>query len=86
MASHEQRGGLLAPMASTTVQLSRRHRDELAAIKLHPRETLDDVVGLVLEDLEQQVEATLRAIAKARKEVATGRATSHEKLRASMGS
>lgn len=72
-------------MASTTVQLSRGHRDALAAMKLHPRETLDDVVGRVLEDLEELDRATVRAIAKARKELAAGRSISHEKLREKMG-
>ncbi len=72
-------------MASTTIQLSREHRDALAAMKLHPRETLDDVVGRVLEDLEELDRATVRAIAKARKEIAAGRSITHEKLRAKMG-
>lgn len=72
-------------MASTTVQLSRSHRDALVAMKLHPRETLDDVVGRVLEDLEELDQATVRAIAKARKELAAGRSISHEKLREKMG-
>lgn len=72
-------------MAATTVQLSREHRDALAAMKLHPRETLDDVVGRVLEDLEELDRVTLRAIAKARKEIAAGRTVSHEKLGEEMG-
>ncbi len=72
-------------MASTTVQLSRDHRDALAAMKLHPRETLDDVVGRILEDLEELDKATVRAIARARKELAAGRSISHEKLREKMG-
>jgi hypothetical protein len=72
-------------MANTTIQLSRGHRDALAAMKLHPREPLDDVVGRVLEDLEELDRATVRAIAKARKEIALGRSMSHEKLREKMG-
>jgi predicted transcriptional regulator len=72
-------------VASTTVQLSREHRDTLAAMKLHPRETLDDVVGRVLEDLEELDRATVRAIAKARREIAAGRSISHEKLGEKMG-
>ncbi|HZY70143.1 MAG TPA: hypothetical protein VFF67_04090 [Thermoplasmata archaeon] len=55
------------------------------AMKLHSRETLDDVVGRVLEDLEELDKATLRAIAKARKQVVAGRSMSHEKLREKMG-
>lgn len=72
-------------MASTTVQLSREHRDALASMKLHSRETLDDVVGRVLEDLEELDKRTLRAIAQARKEIAAGRSMSHEELREKMG-
>ncbi len=72
-------------MASTTVQLSRQTRDALAAMKLHPRESFDEVLGRVLEDLQELDESTKQEIAKARREIAGGHFLSQEQVRKKLG-
>ncbi len=72
-------------MASTTIQLSRNNRDALVAMKLHPRESFDEVLGRVLEDLQELDRSTKRAITQARREISEGRSLSHEQVRAKMG-
>lgn len=72
-------------MASTTVQLSQAHRDVLASMKLHPRESFDEVVGRILEDLQELDRTTVRAVARARAEIAEGRSHTHEQVKAKLG-
>ncbi len=85
MVIYKVRAALSRDMATTTIQLSRETRDALAAMKLHPRESFDEVLGRVLEDLQELDESTKRAIARARKEIAAGHVLSHEQVRTQMG-
>ena len=72
-------------MATTTIQLSKELKATLESMKLHPRETYEDVLERILEDLRELNDQTKEEIEKALKEVKAGKYRTHEQLKAEMG-
>ncbi len=72
-------------MATTTIQLSKELKNTLESMKLHPRETYEQVLERVLEDLRELNEQTKKEIEKADKEIKAGKYRTHEQLKAEMG-
>jgi predicted transcriptional regulator len=72
-------------MATTTIQLTSTLKQELAAMKLHPRETYQEVLERVLEDLRELDSKTRKELAKAEEEVRRGRFVTHRQLGAHLG-
>ena len=72
-------------MATTTIQLSKELKETLESMKLHPRETYEDVLERILEDLRELNDQTKEEIEKALKEVKAGKYRTHEQLKAEMG-
>ena len=72
-------------MATTTVQLSTGVKRTLEKMKLHPRETFNDVLERLLEDLSELDEATKKEIEQARAEIRSGRYLTSDQVRKAMG-
>ena len=72
-------------MSSTTIQLSSKLKKTLEAMKLHPRETYNDVLERILEDLSELNEETKKEIDRALKEIESGKYKTHEQVKAELG-
>jgi predicted transcriptional regulator len=70
---------------TTTVQVSTSVRKQLAALKKHPRETLNDVLERLIEDQQELSPAFVRHLEKALEDIKAGRVKSHEEVRAELG-
>jgi len=76
--------GIVSSVANTTIQLSREMKGALAGLKLHPRETYEDVLERLLEDLRELNEETKRDIERALREIRAGKYRTHEQLKAEL--
>lgn len=72
-------------MALTTIQLSNKLKKTLEGMKLHPRETYNDVLERILEDLNELNEETRKDIERALKEIESGKYKTHEQVKAELG-
>ena len=72
-------------MATTTIQLSKELKKTLESMKLHPRETYEEVLERILEDLRELSEKTKKEIGQAVKEIKAGKYRTHEQLKDEMG-
>lgn len=72
-------------MAVTTIQLRDKTKNSLASLKMYPRETYDEVIERLLEDLKELNEGTKRELENARREIDSGKFITHEKLKEKLG-
>ena len=72
-------------MAITTIQLSKEMKDALEGMKIHPRETYEEVLERLLEDLRELSAETKREIAQAIREIKAGKYWTHDQLKAELG-
>ncbi len=72
-------------MATTTIQLTKELKKTLESMKLYPRETYEEVLKRILEDLRELDEQTKTEIERAIKEIKAGKYRTHEQLKAEMG-
>ncbi len=72
-------------MPITTIQVKSETKKKLEAMKLHSRETYNDVLERVLEDLGELNEATRREIEKAVRDIDSGEYRTHSQVKAEMG-
>ena len=72
-------------MRTTTIQVQSEMKKKLTAMKLHSRETYNDVLERLLEDLSQLDEGTRRDIEKAIREIKSGKYRTHGQVKAEMG-
>jgi len=72
-------------MAATTIQVSREMKEALGQLKLHPRETYEEVIERLLEDLRELNEETKREVERAVREIKAGKYRTHAQLKAEMG-
>ena len=72
-------------MAATTIQLSREMKKTLEGMKLHPRETYEDVLGRLLEDLRELNEQTKKEIEQAVRDIKAGKYRTHQQLKDELG-
>ena len=70
---------------ATTIQISDEMRVRLSELKLHPRETYNDVLERIIEDMQELNQKTKRDIAKAIKEIKSGQYKTHEEVKKEMG-
>jgi predicted transcriptional regulator len=68
-------------MAISTIQLSTKVKGTLTGMKLHARESYNDVLERILEDLSELDESTLREIETARRQIKAGRYLTHDQVR-----
>ncbi len=71
-------------MATTTIQLSKEMKKTLEGMKLHPRESYEEVIDRLLEDLRELNEQTKREIEQAIREIKAGRYRTHDQLKAEL--
>lgn len=72
-------------MKTTTIQLSVDMKKTLEGMKLHPRETYQDVLERLLEDLRELSEDTKEEIERAVREIREGQSRTHDQLRDELG-
>jgi predicted transcriptional regulator len=68
-------------MTISTIQIREETKKTLLSMKLHPRETYEEVIERMIEDLSQLNEETIKEIEEARKEIESGRFVTHEQLK-----
>ena len=70
---------------STTIQISNEIHDQLNYLKLFGRETYNDVLERILEDMQELNEKTKKEIEQAIKEIESGNYKTHEEVRTELG-
>ncbi|MDE1820443.1 MAG: hypothetical protein KGJ23_11975 [Euryarchaeota archaeon] len=68
-------------LSVTTIQVDLAMRAELNRRKTHPRETYNEVLRNLLEDLRELDAQTKREIRAARAEIRAGRLRTHDQVR-----
>jgi len=71
-------------VAATTTQLSRGMKKTLEGMKLHSRETYEEVLERLLEDLREVNEQTKKEIEQAIREIKAGKYRTHRQLKAEL--
>lgn len=72
-------------MTISTIQIKEGTKKTLQSMKLHPRETYEEVIERMIEDLSELNEETRMEIEEARKEIEAGRFVTHEQLKKDLG-
>lgn len=72
-------------MMATTIQVEESVRDRLNSLKMHTRETYNDVILRLLEDLQELNDETKKEIEKAAKEIKAGKYKTHDEVKEEMG-
>ena len=72
-------------MATTTIQLSQEMKRILGEMKLHPRETYEEVLERLLEDLRELNEQTKKEIEEAIRDIKAGKYRTHQQLKDELG-
>ena len=70
---------------ATTIRVDESVRDKLRRMKMHSRETYNEVLVRILEDLQELNEETEREIRKALEEIETGRFKTHDDVKRDFG-
>ncbi len=70
---------------ATTIQVSEHVKKHLDRLRLHARESYDDVLDRVLEDFEELSEETKRKITESEKAIKAGKLISHEQVKRRLG-
>ena len=72
-------------MKISTIQVKEETKKTLQSMKLHPRETYEEVIEKMLEDLRELSEETIADIEEARKEIESGKFVTHKQLKKDLG-
>jgi len=72
-------------MATSTIQLKTELKRSLESMKIHPRETFNDVLERLVEDVRELDEQTLADIEAARVEIRAGKYLTQDQVRKAMG-
>ena len=72
-------------MATTTIRLTRNLKRTLDAMKLHKRESYDDVLGRLIEDLHELNAETKQALQGTAQEIESGKFRTHKQVKAELG-
>ena len=70
---------------TTTIQIDEEIRNTLNNMKLHTRETYNDVLERLIEDLQELNAETKREIKKSLKEIEAGNYKTHSEVKAELG-
>ena len=76
---------MVATMATTTIQLSQEMKKVLEGMKIHPRETYEEVLERLLEDLQELNEQTKKEIEQAIRDIKAGKYRTHQQLKDELG-
>ncbi|MEK6945453.1 MAG: hypothetical protein AABW63_01535 [Nanoarchaeota archaeon] len=69
----------------TTIQISNEVKKALDRMKVHERETYNDVIEFMLEDNLELNDQTKKEIEEARKRIKSGKFVSHEEVKKRLG-
>ena len=72
-------------MVVSTIQISDGTKKTLQSMKLHPRETYEEVNERMLEGLSELNKHTIAEIEEARKEIEYGKFVTHEQVKKDLG-
>jgi predicted transcriptional regulator len=72
-------------MTISTIQVKEETKKRLQSMKLHQRETYEEVIERLIEDLSELNDETKAEIEEARKEIASGKFVTHEQLKKDLG-
>ncbi|MCL4420915.1 MAG: hypothetical protein M1477_04425 [Candidatus Thermoplasmatota archaeon] len=72
-------------MVVSTIQISDGTKKTLQSMKLHPRETYEEVNERMLEGLSELNKQTIAEIEEARKEIEYGKFVTHEQVKKDLG-
>jgi predicted CopG family antitoxin len=72
-------------VATTTIQLTTEVKHALETMKIHPRETFNDVLERLVEDVHELDKQTLVEVEKARAEIRAGKYLTQDQVRQAMG-
>ena len=72
-------------MTISTIQVKEETKKTLQSMKLHPRETYEEVIERMIEDLSELNEETIREVEKDRREIESGKFITHEQLKKDLG-
>jgi len=70
---------------TTTIQIDEEIRNTLNNMKLHTRETYNDVLERLIEDLQELNTETRREIKKSLKEIEAGNYKTHSEVKTELG-
>ena len=76
---------MVATVATTTIQLSQEMKKVLEGMKIHPRETYEEVLERLLEDLQELSEQTKKEIEQAVRDIKAGKYRTHQQLKDELG-
>lgn len=76
---------MLITVATTTIQLSQEMKKVLEGMKIHPRETYEEVLERLLEDLQELNERTKKEVKQAIRDIQAGRSRTHRQLKGELG-
>ena len=76
---------MVATVATTTIQLSQEMKKVLEGMKIHPRETYEEVLERLLEDLQELSEQTKKEIEQAVRDIKAGKYRNHQQLKDELG-
>lgn len=68
-------------MTISTIQIKDETKQTLKSMKLYPRETYEDVIERMIEDISELSEKTKAEIEEARKEIESGKFVTQEQLK-----
>ena len=71
----------LITVTTTTIQVKEDTKKTLQSMKLHPRETFEEVIERLIEDLSELNSETRREIEEARREIEKGKFVTHKQLK-----
>jgi predicted CopG family antitoxin len=72
-------------VATTTIQLNTDVKRTLETMKIHPRETFNDVLERLVEDVRELDKRTLAEVEEARAEIRAGKYLTQDQVRKAMG-
>ena len=72
-------------MTISTIQVKEETKKRLQSMKLYPRETYEEVIERLIEDLSELNDETKADIEEARKEMASGKFVTHEQVKKDLG-
>jgi predicted CopG family antitoxin len=72
-------------VATSTIQLSTEIKRTLESMKIHPRETFNDVLERLVEDVRELDAETLAEVEKARAEIRAGKYVTQDQVRQALG-
>ena len=70
---------------STTIQVSEDIRESLTSMKMHHRETYNEVIERLIEDSQEMSAETRREVKAAVKEISKGKYKTHAQVKRELG-